>query len=308
MAMASSKVLLSFLLISLVLAAFAVQADRPRRLFAEYIGAEFNGVKFSDVPINPDVNFHFILAFAIDYTTSPSHPTPTNGHFSAFWDTDSLSPPQVALIKRKHGNVRVSVSLAGDSVTEKGIPVYFHANSAETWVRNAVSSLTRIIKQYHLDGIDIDYEHFHSTPALFADCIGGLITTLKKNGVISFASIAPYDDGPTQSHYLALWKKYGHVIDYVNFQFYSYDKGTTVPQFLGHFNTLSSQYDGGKLLASFGTDNSGGLKPDKGFFRACRTLKSQGKLHGIAIWSADDTKKYIHNFRYETQAQQLLAS
>ena len=64
-----------------------------------------------------------------------------------------------------------------------------------------------------MDGIDIDYEHFKASPSVFAECIGRLITTLKKNGVVSFASIAPFDNDQVQSHYLALWREYGHAID-----------------------------------------------------------------------------------------------
>ena len=157
-----------------------------------------------------------------------------------------------------------------------------------------------------MDGIDIDYEHFSANPSTFAGCIGKLISGLKGNGVISFASIAPFDDDQVQSHYLALWRKYGHLIDYVNFQFYAYDKGTTVSQFLNYFDTQSSNYNGGKVLASFISDGSRGLSPGGGFFTACSRLKSQGKLNGIFIWSADDSKS--NGFRYERQSQALLAS
>ncbi|GMY20978.1 chitinase 2-like [Fagus crenata] len=106
-------------------------------------------------------------------------------------------------------------------------------------------------------------------------------------------------------YYLALWRKYGHLIYYVNFQFYAYEKGTTIPQFIEHFETQNTNYIGGKVLVSFGTDGSGGLSPDNGFFEACSKLQRQGKLHGIFIWSADDSKKA--NFRYEEQAKTLLA-
>ena len=271
-------------------------------LFREYIGAEFKNVKFTDVPINPNVKFHFILSFAIDYDTLNSS-SPNNGKFNIFWDSNNLSPSQVSSIKNAHSNVKVALSLGGDSVGD-GL-AYFSPSSVDSWVSNAVSSLTRIIKHYHLDGIDIDYEHFKADPDTFAECIGKLITTLKRNKVISFASIAPFDNDQVQKQYLALWRKYGHQIDYVNFQFYAYDKGTTVPQFLDYFKTQSSNYNGGKVLVSFGTDASGGLKPDKGFFQACEKLKSQQQLHGIFVWSADDSK--ANGFRYEKEAQGLLA-
>ncbi|MBA0761835.1 hypothetical protein Gotri_024420 [Gossypium trilobum] len=272
-------------------------------LFREYIGAEFNNVKFSDVPINSNVEFHFILSFAIDYDSTTGSPSPTNGKFNVFWDSDNLSPSQVSSIKSTHSNVKVALSLGGDSVGDGY--AYFDPSSVESWVSNAVSSLTNIIQEYHLDGIDIDYEHFNADPDTFSECIGKLIKTLKNNGVISFASIAPFDDDDVQSHYKALWKSYGDLIDYVNFQFYAYDQGTTVSQFMNYFNTQSSNYNGGKVLASFISDGSGGLTPENGFFTACSRLKSENKLHGIFVWSADDSKR--NGFRYEKQSQALLA-
>ncbi|KAH6765605.1 hypothetical protein C2S52_016588 [Perilla frutescens var. hirtella] len=273
-------------------------------LFREYIGAEFKNVGFSDVPINSGVEFHYILSFAIDYTTSSS-PSPTDGKFNVFWDTGNLSPDRVAAIKGEHSNVRVALSLGGDTVGDGDEPANFNPSSPETWISNAVSSLTKIIQEYNLDGIDIDYEHFKTDSDTFAHCIGQLISTLKKNGVVSFASIAPYDDDDIQSHYMALWKSYGHLIDYVNFQFYAYDEGTTVAQFLRYFDEQSSNYGGGKVLPSFTTDGNGGLAADGGFFTACSRLKSEGKLYGIFVWCADDSKEL--GFKYEKQSQSLLA-
>ncbi|KAJ9178208.1 hypothetical protein P3X46_010108 [Hevea brasiliensis] len=270
------------------------------KLFREYIGANFKNVAFDEVPINPNVEFHFILSFAIDYDTS-SPPSPTNGNFNVFWDSGNLSPSQVSSIKNQHSNVRVALSLGGDSVGND--PAFFKPSSVESWRANAVSSLTQIIKNYNLDGIDIDYEHFQSDPDTFAASVGGLIETLKTNKVISFASIAPYPE--VQSYYLALWKSYGNLIDYVNFQFYAYDKGTTVSQFLGYFETQSSNYNGGKILTSFESNGNRGLSPENGFFTACDTLKNQQKLHGIFVWCADDSKN--NGFQYERQSQELLA-
>ncbi|XVE79673.1 hypothetical protein DITRI_Ditri14bG0077000 [Diplodiscus trichospermus] len=291
------------LLQALIISHVSLLCAANSNLFREYIGAEFKDVRFSDVPINPNVDFHFILSFAIDYDTSSS-PSPTNGNFSVFWDSTNLSPSHVASIKSKNPNVKVALSLGGDTV--RGEFAYFNPSSVTSWVSNAVTSLSSIIKKYDLDGIDIDYEHFQADPQTFAESIGLLIETLKRNKVISFASIAPYADDEVQRQYLALWRRYGNIIDYVNFQFYAYDKGTTINQFLSYFDTQSSNYVGGKVLVSFQSDVSRGLTPEDGFFTACKTLKSQKRLHGIFVWSADDSK--ANGFKYEKQSQEILAA
>eukprot|EP00250_Pteridium_aquilinum_P007445 c17157_g1_i2 orf=111-1199(-) len=271
------------------------------KLFREYIGALYNGVRFSDVPINSGVNFHFILAFAIDYTSAAA---PTNGVFNIYWQNSVLTPDAVKAIKAQHSNVKVMLSLGGDTIS--GSPVQFSASSVSSWVANAVSSLTSLIQQYHLDGIDIDYEHFDSvTTQTFTSCIGQLIQQLKAKGVITVASIAPFDGVETQ--YRALWGQYSSVIDYVNFQFYSYDSSTSASQYVSYYNTAAAKYGGGaKVLASFST---GGVGPTPStVLSACQQLKSSGKLPGIFIFSADGSYVSASKFQYENQAQSLLAS
>ena len=253
------------------------------------------------MPINSKVEFHFILAFSVDYTNGNS-PSPSNGKFNIFWESNHMGPGEIASIKNGHSNVKVAISLGGDSVGHG--KAFFASNSTESWVKNAVSSLTNMVKEYNLDGIDIDYEHFHSDPSTFAECIGQLITRLKKSGIISFASIAPFDNEEVQSHYMALWKKYGHVIDYVNFQFYAYDR-LSVSQFVSHFKKQASKYAGGQILASFISGEGGGLKPNDGFFEACSELKKQGILGGIFVWCAEESKEQA--FEYEKKAQDFLA-
>ncbi|GLJ06104.1 hypothetical protein SUGI_0031880 [Cryptomeria japonica] len=227
--------------VSLILLFLPTSLCGNGKLLREYIGGEGLNVKFSDVPINENIEVHFILSFAIDYTSSASFPSPTNGKFNVFWDTQNLSPADVLEIKSKHKNVKFAVSLGGD-VTGDNTAVQFNPSSVSSWISNAVSSLTEIVKQYHLDGIDIDYEHFdHSNPNTFAKCIGELILQLKQKKVISMASIAPFEDeGPVQSHNKALWRKYGRFIDYVNFQLYAYDRSTSVKRFLEYFDTQAS--------------------------------------------------------------------
>lgn len=272
------------------------------KLFREYIGAEFNGVSFTDVPINSNVEFHFILSFAIDYTSDGS--SSTNGQFNVFWDTN-LTPAGVQAIKAQHSNVKVMVSLGGDTVN--GNYAQFKPSSVSSWVSNAVASLTNLINTYHLDGIDIDYEHFDDTTQQdFVSCIGQLITQLKKNKVISVASIAPFDG--VETYYTALWKQYNSVIDYVNFQFYTYDTSTTPSQYVNYYNTAASKYGGGaKVLASFSTETNVGPRPAN-VILACNQLKSSEKLPGIFVFSADDSYASSAKFQYEQQAQSLLAS
>ncbi|TVU04130.1 hypothetical protein EJB05_50294, partial [Eragrostis curvula] len=136
---------------------------------------------------------------------------------------------------------------------------------------------------------------------------------LKAEGVISFASIAPFANPDVQAHYGELWRRYGSEFDVVNFQFYAYAANTTVEQFLGYYDEQSVRYAGpgeggekGKVIVGFGTDPaSGGLRPGKGFFRACRVLRRQGRLHGVFVWAADNSA--ADGFRYERRAQRFLA-
>ncbi|KAG6631608.1 hypothetical protein CIPAW_13G102600 [Carya illinoinensis] len=231
------------------------------KLFREYIGAVSDSIKLSDVPVNPDVEFHFILAFAIDYTDLKINPSPTNGKFNPFWATKHINPTEISRMKATHSNLKIAVSLGGAT--------------------KAISSLTSMIKEYNLDGIDIDYEQFSTDPNTFAECIGRLVMNLKKSGTISFASISPYDDeGSVQKHYTALWRKYG--------------------------SNQQSRYGGAQILASFISDGGQGLGPEDGFFEACEELIRRQKLGGIFVRSADDSFK--HGFRYEKISQTLLAS
>ncbi|XP_066381109.1 chitinase 2-like [Miscanthus floridulus] len=292
-----------------------------RPLFREYIGAMGNNVMFADVPVHPGVDFDFILSFAIDYAAgdtanaSAAPPVPTDGRFAVFWDEAHLTPAAVSALKcpsssSSSHNIRVALSLGGDTVF--GYNATFRASSVDAWVDNAVASLTAILTRYGLDGVDIDYEHFgeRETPEVFAECVGRLVRALKSAGVISVASIAPFANPDVQAHYGELWRRYGRDFDYVNFQFYAYPSNTTVPEFLGYYYEQIGRYagagGGGKVLVSFGTDSaSNGLRPGKGFFRACRELRRQGRLHGIFVWAADNS--VADGFRYERLAQRFLA-
>ncbi|CAM0879188.1 unnamed protein product [Alopecurus aequalis] len=274
-------------------------------LFRDYIGALYNGVRFADVPVDPRVRFDYVLAFVIDYTTATEPPSPTNGRFNVFWQDSVLTAAAIAEVKRRNPNVRVAVSLGGATVS--GNPVFFNVTcSVDAWVRNAVDSLTGIIRQYGLDGIDIDYEQFQVDPATFAECTGRLVAALKSSGVIRFASIAPYGNADVQRYYRTLWAAHGHVIDYVNFQFYAYSASTTAEQYVSLFDEQITNYPGANILASFTTAATNTSVPVDTALSACRTLQSQGKLYGIFVWAADHSRN--QGFKYEMQAQALLAN
>ncbi|CAM0879732.1 unnamed protein product [Alopecurus aequalis] len=280
-------------------------------LFREYIGAQFTGVRFSDVPINPGLSFNFILAFAIDYTpvNQQPTPTPTNGVFSAFWDTDNLSRADVAAIKAAHPNVSVMVGIGGDSVQDI-VKLLFTPTSVDSWVANAVASLSSLITEYGLDGIDVDYERFADGVSVdtFVECIGQLLTQLKARFPNITTSIAPFEDDTVQSYYIPLWSKYSSVIDYVNFQFYGYGANTDVDTYVMFYDKQQANYPGGKVLASFKTgDVTGLLSPEQGI-SAAQELQRQNKLPGLFIFSADSSKRESYGFEYETRAQEIVAN
>lgn len=285
-------------------------------VFREYIGAQFTGVRFSDVPVNTGLSFHFILAFAIDYLasqSSPPAPTPTNGVFTPFWDTATLSPAAMAAAKAAHPNLSIMVGLGGDSV-QNTVKVQFAPSSVDTWVANAVSSLSTMINTYGLDGVDVDYEHFGTADVgTFVECIGRLLTQLKARFPNIKTSIAPFEDDAVQRYYQALWAKYSSKIDYINFQFYGYGANTDVPTYVMFYDNQLSNYpgSGAKLLASLETGNItqqlGLLSPEQGI-SAAKELLRQGKLPGFFIWSADSSKVSPYKFDYETRAQQIVAN
>jgi hypothetical protein len=110
--MDSCKLLISLTLHLLFSTVPSIQAAPAKsNLFREYIGVEGKNVKFSDIPINPKIDDHFILSFAIDYASSSSPPSPTNGVFKIFWDTENLTPSHVSCINAHHSNVKVALSL-----------------------------------------------------------------------------------------------------------------------------------------------------------------------------------------------------
>ena len=188
--------------------------------------------------------------------------------FSPYW-VPSLTPDSVAAIKASNPNVKALASLSGWSLGDKVLHWYNPVDS-QLWISNAFTSLKSLATTYQLDGIDIDYENFPKHNESFAYCIGELITLLKNQSVISIATIAPFHT--TTIPYLALFNRYGGVIDYVNHQFYT-NKVKTSRGYLGAFRLRASQSSKDKVLPSYEV-NGRGIQGDA-FLDALETFGSK---------------------------------
>ncbi|PPR86807.1 hypothetical protein GOBAR_AA33888 [Gossypium barbadense] len=123
--MESSKLLIALFVVQVFFLAICQSKQLPRtRTFSENT-YEINKVKFTDVPIDSNVEFHFILSFSIDYDSTSGSPSPTNGKFNVFWDSDNLSPSQVSSIKSTHSNVKSFFSV----LALTGVQSKFHGYS-----------------------------------------------------------------------------------------------------------------------------------------------------------------------------------
>ncbi|KAK6287320.1 hypothetical protein POUND7_013499 [Theobroma cacao] len=265
------------------------------KVMMEYIGATGVPVRFDPVPIEDGIDFHFILSFAVDADPSGSA---QNGKFSTYW-ADTLTPESVAAIKKQHPNVKVMASLSGWSLGDKVLRWYNPVN-IQLWISNAFSSLKSIAEEYHLDGVDIDYENFPKRNSTFAYCIGELITLLKNQSVISIATIAPFHT--TTTPYIELFEKYGDVIDFVNYQFYT-DKVRKPKGYLEAFELRAEQFDKDKLLPSYEV-NGRGIQGDA-FFDALSLLEAnEFTVNGVMIFSADASSS--NDYYYERKSQDFL--
>ncbi|KAF4366308.1 hypothetical protein F8388_017462 [Cannabis sativa] len=272
--------LISILGISLVFTQFC----DGKKVLMEYIGATGVPVKFNTVPINQSIDFHFILSFAID--ASPQGES-QNGVFSPYW-VPTLTQDSVAQIKSQNPNVKALASLSGWSLGDTVLR-WYDPEDPDRWITNAFTSLKSIIEDYHLDGIDIDYENFpkrrrRSSPnSTFAYCIGELISLLKNQSVISVATIAPFYT--TVGPYMDLYGRYAEVIDFVNYQFYT-DRVRSANGYLDTFRVRSMQFGAEKLLPSYEVEGRG--IQGEAFFDALRLLEKSGfSVNGVMIFSAD---------------------
>ncbi|KAJ6996325.1 hypothetical protein NC653_013047 [Populus alba x Populus x berolinensis] len=62
-------------------------------------------------------------------------------------------------IKERHPNVKALASLSGWSLGDEVLR-WYNPENPKLWIDNAFTSLTSLAEEYHLDGVDIDYENF----------------------------------------------------------------------------------------------------------------------------------------------------
>ncbi|EFJ28648.1 hypothetical protein SELMODRAFT_411181 [Selaginella moellendorffii] len=281
-----------------------VPPQAKRKIFAEYLGAEGYSVTFAEVPIEAAVDFYFILSFAVD---ADEDGKPRNGIFSQVWSED-LTPESVREIKSSRSNVKVLMSLGGWSVyTRAGkdkILFWYDPKDPEAWIKNAHNSIAKIVRTYSLDGIDIDYESFHSENTTFAYCIGELITRLKADKIITIATIAPFENIDPQ--YIELFQSYNSTIDYVNYQFYTTRNAPSVDKFVANYNRKAEIFGVDKTLVSLQVRDRG-IQGDDFFAGVHRIVnETSGRLPGIMMWSLDMSVHYKTKFLYETKGQEIL--
>ncbi|KAI5061389.1 hypothetical protein GOP47_0023894 [Adiantum capillus-veneris] len=299
------------------------------KVFRHYIGFNTDiDLQLDNLPSslvnNKDIEVHFILSFAIDADDVDGDGVfnSTNGKFLPYWNQKTLSPETIRAFKAKHKNVKMMVTLGGDSISapqnestkNMTIPapqqVFFSPQTPPSWLGNACRSLTSLVRKYDLDGIDIDYEHFKGSPALFAWCIGELVAHLKHSGTIKVASIAPFPE--VESQYLQLWQSYSHLFEYVNFQFYVYPTNSSIQELVDYYKAAAAVYKNGNILASYSTDTDAftqtsitGITPANTFL-AYSEMQCSGQvsLNGMFVWAADTSAP--SKFKHEIKAQGLL--
>ena len=175
----------------------------------------------------------------------------------------------------------------------------------DSWIGNAAVTIQKIIDDYCLDGVEVNYESINVGKDDFAYCIGELIKKLKESKQDAYyVSIAPSAD--VQAHYRDLYEKYTDYIDMVDYQIYTHHP-QTVEDFVQLYRCQKKIYQ--NLLVGLSTDMKDfDLQQGTVFEVGSLQLKLAGELQGIFIWSADDSKNVLPLFGFEIYAQNLLYS
>jgi hypothetical protein len=141
-----------------------------------------------------------ILAFATD---------DGQGNFQPQWDTDHYSAQNLAGVTSALPTVNFAMSLGG------GTASWPSPSDPQAWVSNAVSSITGIMQEYGLVGVDVDYEN--GLDETFVPTMSSLISQVNP----AFWSLAPFTQ--TLDTYLDLYDTVAGmgVKPTINFQAYS---------------------------------------------------------------------------------------
>ncbi|WRX32558.1 hypothetical protein QQP08_025045 [Theobroma cacao] len=90
-------------------------------------------------------------------TTIQTHQTRNNHNYETHLKAVKITLAFLSSSAAPEGRLMLSMRIK-EMPRNNRIPV--EPSSVKSLASNAVTSLTRIIKRYDLDGIDIDYEHF----------------------------------------------------------------------------------------------------------------------------------------------------
>ena len=101
----------------------------------------------------------------------------------------------------------------------------------DTWVANAVTSLSNLLETYSLDGVDVNYEQ--GIGGSFVEAIGRVATGLKQQDRDAVLSVAPYS-----GTYQSLYEEYGESIYWINYQAYA-ENGLDKQGYLDLFDRLA---------------------------------------------------------------------
>ncbi|CAI8590156.1 unnamed protein product [Vicia faba] len=265
-------------------------------IFREYIGVKPHSTTLDDFPpeiIKTDtLEFHFILGFATEkYYLSGKG----SGNFEESWRDEFFGPDKVKILKIKHPEVKVVISIGG-----RGLETPFDPAEHYVWVSNAVKSLKLIIQKYKnesgnmIDGIDINYEHI-KWDELFVNCISQVITELKNDDDLNIqvVSIAPSENNA--SSYLKLYNANPDDINLVDYQFSNQlNPVSTEDAFVDIYKSLVKDYNPHKVLPGFSTDplDTKRTKITRDtFIGGCKKIISsfQLKLPGVFFWNANDS-------------------
>ena len=132
----------------------------PGRILFNYLGSNRVDIVYNDIPVTRnDFVWMLGLSFAIDMNLSG---VPQNGTHSVSWNPN-LTKAAAKSWRATHSNGRIVISIGGSQLyinkSVYDVNWYDPPNPAQ-WLANAFASITIIVQDYCVDGIDIDIERF----------------------------------------------------------------------------------------------------------------------------------------------------